>query len=71
MPRRDNNHTGKRNNETKIVGKKDRNLSKKRAKIKKLQMVPVGTSQMENLQNWNFAGISEQCHMALLHGETI
>ena len=33
MPRRDKNQNGKRNNETKITGKKDRKLSKKKEKI--------------------------------------
>jgi hypothetical protein len=47
------------------------NLCKKRAKIEKLQKVPEGTSQKENLQNWNFVGISEQHHMALPHGNEI
>jgi hypothetical protein len=37
--------------ETKITGKNARNLSKKRAKIKKLQKVLEGTSQKEKLQN--------------------
>jgi hypothetical protein len=71
MPRGDKNQNGKRNNETKITGKKARNLSKKRAKIEKLQKIPEGTSQKENLQNWNFVGIAEQRHMALHHGEAI
>jgi hypothetical protein len=44
MPRRDKNQNGKRNNETKITGKKARNLSNKRAKIEKLQKIPEGTS---------------------------
>jgi hypothetical protein len=46
-------------------------LSKKRDKIEKLQKVPEGTLQKENLQNWSFVGISKQCHMALHHGEEI
>ena len=71
MPKGDKNQNGKRNNEMKIIGKKARNLSKKRAKIEKLQKVPEGTSQKEGLQNWNFIGISEQRNMALRHGETI
>jgi hypothetical protein len=71
MPRGDKNQNGKRNTETKLTGKKARKLSKKRAKIEKLQKVPEGTSQKENLQNWNFVGISEQRHMALRHGEAI
>jgi hypothetical protein len=71
MPRGDKNQNGKRNTETKLTGKKARKLSKKRSKIEKLQKVPEGTSQKENLQNWNFVGIAEQCHMALRHGEAI
>ena len=42
----------------KITGKKDRKLNNKRSKIEKLQKVTEGTSQKENLQNWNFIGIS-------------
>jgi hypothetical protein len=71
MPKGDKNQNGKRNTETKLTGKKARKLSKKRSKIEKLQKVPEGTSQKENLQNWNFVGISEQRHMALRHGEAI
>jgi hypothetical protein len=71
MPIRDKNQNGKTNNEMNITGKKDRNLSKKRAKIEKLQKIPEGTSQKENFQNWNFAEIEEQCHVALHHGEEI
>jgi hypothetical protein len=58
LPKEDKNQNGKRNSETKLTGKKDIKLSKKRAKIEKLQKVPEGTSQKENLQNWNFIGIS-------------
>jgi hypothetical protein len=58
-------------NWTKLTGKKARKLSKKRAKIKKLQKDPEGTLQKENLQNWSFIGISTQRHMALHHGEAI
>jgi hypothetical protein len=71
MPKEDKNHNGKRHIEMKLTGKKDRKLSKKRAKIKKLQKVPKGTSQKENLQNWSFAGISKQRHITLIHGEAI
>jgi hypothetical protein len=69
MPKEDKNQNGKRHIETKLTGKKDINLSKKRDKIDKLQKVPEGTSQKENLQNWSFVGITEQRHMALLQGE--
>jgi hypothetical protein len=40
MSREDKNHNGKRMTETKLTGKKARKLSKKRAKIKKLQKIP-------------------------------
>jgi hypothetical protein len=52
----------------KLTRNKDRKLSKKRAKLRK---VLEGTSQKENLQNWNFVGISKQRHMELLHGDAI
>jgi hypothetical protein len=55
----------------KLTGKKDRKLSKNRNEIEKLQKVAEGTSQKENLQNWNFIGIIEQPHMALRQGEAI
>jgi hypothetical protein len=71
MPKEDKNQNGKRPTEMKLTGKKDRKLSKKRAKIDKLQKVPEGTLQKENLQNWSFVGISEQRHMALRHGKAI
>jgi hypothetical protein len=69
MPKGDKTPNGKRNTKTKITGKKDRNLSKKRSKIERLQKVLEGTSQKEGLQDWNFARISEQHNMALHHGE--
>jgi hypothetical protein len=71
MPRGDNNQNVKRNTEKKLTRKKDRKLSKKKAEIEKLQKLPEATSQKEKLQNWNFVEISEQCHMALHHGEAI
>jgi hypothetical protein len=55
----------------KITGKKARKLSKKRGNIEKLQKGPEGTSRKEDFQNWNFAEISKQRPMALLHGEAI
>jgi hypothetical protein len=42
LPKEDKNQNGKRNSETKLSGKKARKLSKKRAKIEKLQKVPRG-----------------------------
>jgi hypothetical protein len=71
MSEKNKNQNGKITTETKLSGKKDRKLSKKRAKIEKLQQVPEGTSQKETLQNWSFAEISEQRHMPLRHGEEI
>jgi hypothetical protein len=50
---------GKRTTETKLTGKKARKLSKKKAKIEKLQEIPNRTSQKENLQNGSFTEISE------------
>jgi hypothetical protein len=58
MPKEDKNHNGKRNTKMKLTGKKARKLSKKRAKIDKLEKLPEGTSQKENLQNWSFAVIT-------------
>jgi hypothetical protein len=71
MSKEDKNQNGKRHTKTKLTGKKARKLSKKRAKIDKLQKVPEGTSQKEIFQNWSFVGITEQRHMALLHDEEI
>jgi hypothetical protein len=71
MSKEDKNHNGKRNIETKLTGKKDRKLSKKRDKIEKLQKDIEGTLQKENLQNWSFVRISTQRQMALHHGEEI
>jgi hypothetical protein len=71
LPKEDKNQYGKMNSETKITRKKDRKLSKKRAKIEKLHKVLEGTSQKKNLQNWNFVGISKLHHIALFHGEEI
>jgi hypothetical protein len=67
----DKNQNGKRNPVTHITGKNDRKLSKKKAKLEKLQEAPEGTSQKEDLQNWNFVGILEQRKMALRHGGAI
>jgi hypothetical protein len=68
MSREDKNQNGKRMTETKLTGKKDRKLSKKRAKIRKLQKTPEETSQKEKSQESSFVGISEQRPMALHHG---
>jgi hypothetical protein len=71
MSKEDKNHNEKRHTETKLTGKKARNLIRKQAKIDKLQKVLEEISQKKNFQNWSFIGISEQRHMALLHGEEI
>jgi hypothetical protein len=60
MPKENKNQTGKRITKTKLTGKKARKLSKKRANIDRLQKIPEGASQKENLQNLNFTEISEQ-----------
>jgi hypothetical protein len=49
MLRKDKNKNGKRNPKTQITGKKERNLSKKKEKLQKLQEVPERTSQKEGL----------------------
>jgi hypothetical protein len=59
MPKEAKDQNGKRNTDTNITRKKARKISKKRAKIDKLQNIPERTLQKENLQNWSFAGISE------------
>jgi hypothetical protein len=69
--REDKNKNGKRNPVTQITGKKARNLSKKKAKLERLQEVPEETSQKAGLQNLNLAGIAEQRRMALRHDEAI
>jgi hypothetical protein len=71
MPREDKNQNGKRNTQTQITREKARKLSKKKSKLENLQLAPERTSWKENLQNWNFTGISEQCPVALRHGEVI
>jgi hypothetical protein len=73
MPRGDKNQNGKRNTEMKLTGKQARKLSKKRSKIEKLQKVPEGTSQKENLQigtssgyqnnvTWHFTMVKKYSH---------
>jgi hypothetical protein len=71
MSREDKTHNGKRMTKMKITGKKARKLSKKRAKIKKLQKVPEETLQKEKSQELSFAEISGQRHLTLCHGATI
>ena len=71
MSKENKNQNEKRTTETKLTGKKARNLSKKKAKIERLQQVPEATSQKENLQNFNFVKISEQRHRPLRRGKAI
>jgi hypothetical protein len=71
MPREDKNDNGKRKPLIQITGKKARNLSKKKARLEKLQEVPGKTSQKEGFQNLNFIGISEQRRLELRRGEEI
>jgi hypothetical protein len=47
MLRTNKNKNGKRNPVTQIIGKKARNLNKKKEKLQKLQEVPEKTSQKE------------------------
>jgi hypothetical protein len=71
MLREDRNQNDKRPIELKTTMKKARKLSKKKAKIEKLQEIPGGTLQKEKSQKLNFAKISEHRHMALRRGEAI
>jgi hypothetical protein len=71
MSREDKVQNGKRVTETKLTGKNARKLSKKRAKIEKLQTTPEGTSPKEKSQELSFDEISEQRHLALRHGTVI
>lgn len=65
------NKNGKRNPKTQITGKKARKLSKKKAKLEKLQEIPKRTLEKEGLQNLNVARIAEQRRLALSCGEKI
>jgi hypothetical protein len=69
--REDKNKNGKRNPETQITGKKEKNLSKKKEKLKKLQEVTEKTSQKVGLQNLNLVGIAEPRRMGLFHDKAI
>jgi hypothetical protein len=60
LSREDKNHNGKRMTEMQLIGKKARNLSKKRAKIGKLQNTLEETSQKEKSQESSFTRISKQ-----------
>jgi hypothetical protein len=71
MSKENKNHNGKRIIETKLTGKKARKIIKKRAKIDRLQKIPEGVSQKENLQNLNFVEISDQQHRPLRRGGEI
>jgi hypothetical protein len=65
------NKNGKRNLETQSIGKKERKLRKKKAKLERLQKVPEKTSQKAGLQNLNLARIAEQCRMEIRLSEAI
>jgi hypothetical protein len=54
-----------------ITRNKERKLSKKKENLEKLHKVPERTSQKEDLQNLNLAGIVEQHILELHHGEAI
>jgi hypothetical protein len=56
---------------TQITRKKARKLSKKKAKLEKLQEIPERTSQKEGLQNLNLVRISKQRRLALHHDGAI
>ena len=71
MLREDKNKNGKRIPKTRIIGKKARKLSKKKAKLEKLQKVPEKTSQKAGLQNLNLIGIAEPRKMGVFHDEAI
>ena len=60
MLKHDKNQNGKETIETKLTGKKDRKLRKKRDNNERLQEVLEETARKETLQNWSFAEISEQ-----------
>jgi hypothetical protein len=70
MLRKDKNNNGKMNLDTQITGK-ERKLSKKKAKLDKLQEVPERTSEKRSLQNLNLTKIVEQHRLTLLHDEAI
>jgi hypothetical protein len=67
----DNNKNGKRNPVTQITRNKSINLSKKKARLEKLQEVLERTLQKEGLHNLNFVGIVEQQRFSLHHSEAI
>ena len=71
MLRGDKNKNGKRNPETRIIGKKARKLSKKKEKLEKLQEVLDRTLQKEGLHNLYLARIEGPCRMVLHHDEAI
>jgi hypothetical protein len=56
---------------TQIIGKKARNLSKKKENIEKLHEVPEKNLKKEGLQNLNLVGIAEQRRLTLHHSEEI
>ena len=71
MSEENKNQNGKRITKTRLTGKKARKISRKKDNIEKLKKIPEATSQQDALQNWSFAGISEQQHMPLHRGKVI
>jgi hypothetical protein len=71
MIREDKNKNGKRNTKTHITGKKARKISKKKAKLQKLQEVPEKTLQEVDLQALNLVETVEPCRMGLHPDESI
>jgi hypothetical protein len=71
LPKENKNQIEKRTTEMKLMGKKARNLSRKRAQIDRIQRVPEGTPPKETFQNSSFVGIIEQRHGSLHLGEEI
>jgi hypothetical protein len=65
MLRKDKNKNEKRNLETQITGKKERKLSKKNAKLEKLQEILDKTLQETNLKNLNLVRITKPRIMGL------
>jgi hypothetical protein len=71
MPRGDKNDNRKRKPVILFTGKKARKLSKKRAKLEKLQEVTGKTSQKEGFHNLNSVEISVQRILAVHLNEAI
>jgi hypothetical protein len=56
---------------TQITGKKARKLSKKKAKLEKMQEILEKTLQKVSLQNLNLVGLVELRRLELHHGKAI